>query len=189
MPPSGFDEAVAALLDSLDRGERAAFGGDELAVILRGLGRFLRSRFPGLPREDVVDIVNEALLGLMTAATEGSLDRSRSPAAYLTTIAYREAIDVLGRRERAAEPEEIAKAAGESDPIPALLELLSDRETILDLMRHARDSGQDELNDLIRCWIDLDSAGEAPTLRKLAARLSISHTEVGRRLDRLARLR
>jgi hypothetical protein len=66
--------------------------------------------------------------------------------------------------------------------------VLSDRETILELMRRARDSGPHELHDLIRRWRDIESAGGTPALRELGEDLCISHTEVRRRLDRLAAL-
>jgi DNA-directed RNA polymerase specialized sigma24 family protein len=185
-----FDEAVIALLDMIERGE-GTFYGLELEVIMQGLGRLVGSRFSSLTREDVVDAVNEALARFIAAAREGKVDRSRNPAAYLTAIALNFAIE-LRRRQRAeqlAEPEEIERAAGGEDPLQDFIQLLSDRQTILELMRRARDSGQHELNDLIRCWRDLVSVGETPTLRELGICLGISHTEVRRRLDRLAKLR
>jgi hypothetical protein len=175
----------------VERGEGDAFQGPELDVIMQGLGRLVGSRFASLSREDVVDAVNEALARFIAAAQKEGVGRSRSPAAYLTTIALNFAAD-LRRRQRAeqlAEPEEIERAAGGEEPLEEFVQLLSDRQTILALMGRARDSGQHELNDLIRCWRDLVSADDAPTLRALGVCLGISHTEVRRRLDRLAELR
>jgi hypothetical protein len=190
MPQSAFDEAVVALLDAVEHGEGDAFTGAALDVIVQGLGRFLRASFPGLPREDVVDAVDEALLRFIVAAREGKIDRQARPAAYLTTIASHNAVDVLRRQqgEQAVEPEEIEEAVGDDDSFENLDRLLSDRETILTLMQRARDSGQHELNELMQCWLDMDFAGQKPTLRDLGAHLQISHTEVRRRLDRLAQL-
>jgi DNA-directed RNA polymerase specialized sigma24 family protein len=187
--PGEFDGAVAALVGSLAEGEEGApFSDDQLEVILQGLGRFVRSRFPTLGREEVVDSVNEALARFIDAVRQDRVDVGSRPAAYLTKTTENISIDAVRERETPVDEEVLDELSGEDTSFESFLNVLSERTTILKLMRQARDTGQHELNELIRCWMDVDASGEKPTLRKVGARLGISHTEVRRRLDRLADL-
>lgn len=185
-----FDDAVTALMDAIGEGDSNAFLGADFDVILQGLGRLIRSRYGSLSREDVVDVVNEALLRFVAAVRDGRVDPTRRPAAYLTTVAINTATEVLRQRrsEELVGQEELERAARTEESLDALLARHDDRRAVRDLMQRAREAGEHDLADLIRCFRDLVASGEQPTLRELGTSLGISHTEVRRRLDRLAAL-
>jgi RNA polymerase sigma factor (sigma-70 family) len=182
-----FDAAVLALMAALESGEPL----DEarLAVLLQGMGRFLRSRFNTLGREDVVDAVNEGLVRFIAAVRDGRVDPDRRPAGYLTRTAENAALDRLRQQARETTAfEDVPEPESEDAPLDALVNLLASQAIVLGLMAAARDRGEHELNVLIEEFLNLAEHGARPTLRALGAALGVSHTEIHRRLERLASL-
>ncbi len=180
-----FDAAVLALMAALASGER--LDDAQLAVLLKGLGRFLRFRFPALGREDVVDAVNEGLVRFIAAVREGRVDPGGRPAGYLTRTAENAALDRLRQRSREAPTlDDVDELESSDAPLDALLDLLTSQAIVLELMATARDRGEHELNVLIEAYRNLAEHGSTPTLRQLGAALGVSHTEIHRRLERLA---
>jgi RNA polymerase sigma factor (sigma-70 family) len=180
-----FDAAVLALMASLESGEPLEDA--QLAVLLQGLGRFLGARFSALGREDVVDAVNDALVRFIAAVREGRVDPDRRPAGYLTRIAENAALDRLRQQAReTTDFDDVQERESEEAPLDALLNLLTSQAMVLELMAAARDRGEHELNMLIEAFLNLAEHGARPTLRELGAALGVSHTEIHRRLERLA---
>jgi DNA-directed RNA polymerase specialized sigma24 family protein len=178
-----FDAAVLALVASVEHGE--PFAEEDFQIMVRGLGRFLRARFGTLPRADVVDCVNEAVTRFIAAIQAGQVLTSMRPAGYVTRIAERVALDRVDRSPPAAIESNVEDVPDEDDPESALLDALASRQDVLKLMIRVRERGEHELNDLIRAWRDLAQPGKVPSRRQLGSVLQISHTEVGRRIERL----
>jgi RNA polymerase sigma factor (sigma-70 family) len=182
-----FDAAVLALMISLESG--APLAEHPMNVLLLGLSRFLRSRFRTLSRDDLVDAVNDALVRFIAAVGDGKVDRRRNAAAYLTRTAQNAAHDLLRQRTRETQPYAVIdQLQAEAPVIDELLDLLASRAMVLELMAVARDEGEHELNALISTYLNLADAGGRPTLRELGDALGVSHTEINRRLERLAEL-
>lgn len=182
-----FDAAVLALIASLDNG--TVFKDAELGILVQGLGRFLRARFQTLNRDDVVEAVNDAVVRFIAAVREGKVDQRARPAAYLTRIASNAAVDLLRlRSHEVSDVEAIDEEPADDAALEALVEALSSKALVIQLMAIAKDRGEHELNLLIAAYRNLAQPGKTPTLRQLAAELGLSHTEVRRQLDRLAAL-
>jgi DNA-directed RNA polymerase specialized sigma24 family protein len=182
-----FDAAVLALVGSLHDGVK--FAEQELAVLVQGLGRFLRARFQTLDREEVVDLVNETIVRFIEAVRRGHVDPRIRPAGYMTQMAMNFALDRL--REGAREipcSEEADERTAEDPNFEVVVETLASETMVFDLMGAARDGNRHELNLLISTYLNAARPGCTPTLRGLAELLGISHTEVRRQLADLARL-
>jgi DNA-directed RNA polymerase specialized sigma24 family protein len=181
-----FDAAVLALIASVESDE--PLSERHLAVLLQGLGRYLRATFRGLDREDEVDAVNDGLLRFIEALRSGRVNPQAKPAGYLTRTVANAAVDRLRQRRREAPDVDIEELADDDTSLDDVLELLVGQDAVLRLMARVRDCGEHELNDLIRTFKDLAEVGRTPTQRQLGAALNLSHTEIRRRLDRLAAL-
>ncbi len=181
-----FDTAVLALLNAVE--SHSEFGEAELNVVTLGPGRFLAAAYGSLERDERTDVLDESLVRFIAAANAGAIDRSQSPAAYLTRTAAHAAIDVL-RRRRHDDPAGDAAEVGEEDAsLSAVVDRLASRTQVLRLMRLAIDRGENDLVRLMRAFLNMSASGTTPTLRQLGDRLDLSHTEVRRQLDRLAEL-
>jgi Sigma-70 region 2 len=181
-----FDTAVLALLNAVE--SHGEFREAELNVVTLGLGRFLAAAYGGLDRDERTDVLDESLVRFIAAARTGAIDRSQSPAAYLTRTAANAAIDVLRRRRHDDTGGDAAELGEEDASLGAVVDRLASRAQVVRLMRLAIECGEDDLVRLMRAFLDIGESGATPTLRQLGERLGSSHTEVRRRLDRLAEL-
>jgi len=103
------EEGVKALLGGDDRSVAAAL--EAIARHLRdGLCAWLRRSFPGLSPEDLADVWQETLVGVLRAVREERLDLARPLVPWLCKVASRRAVDIM---RRSATNESALAAVGE----------------------------------------------------------------------------
>jgi DNA-directed RNA polymerase specialized sigma24 family protein len=179
-----FSVAVVRLLEALQSEGPEAGNPDDLTVVLDGLSRFLRVRFPTLSNADVADIADESLLRLLEASRAGRLDPARSPAPYLTRIAHNLAVSRL-RQPLGLELEENL-AEPDDDDLARLLDARATDERLKAALQRAAEAGDHMVIRVARVWLDLAQVGRAaPPSRDVAERLGVSHTTVNEALARL----
>lgn len=179
-----FDRAVEALAAA---SLGAEFGRADFAPLTGGLGRYLRAAFPGLGREEILDLISIAIERFIAAVQAGRLDTRQRPAAYLTRIAQRAALDELAAQRRLRSLSgHVESAAPGRDELEPLLGAIGGAEQVRVLRERALLAGREELIELVDVYLSLATAGRQPTLREIGHALGISHTEVRLRLDELA---
>jgi DNA-binding transcriptional ArsR family regulator len=68
------------------------------------------------------------------------------------------------------------------DMAAEVIEALSSEEVVDELLRLNRDQGRDDLNAVIRAFLDLADLGEKTTFRAVAAKLGLAPSTVSSRL-------
>lgn len=186
-----FDESVDRLVALID-GDATAVTSALLAQVRAGLASSVRGKVSGLSEADVDDVVGSAIVRFVEAVlTPGRLDRQKPAAAYLTTITYNAAYDVLRRRQRRPEDQSVdsAQEAEGDDPIAQFLRAESSRAVIRAALAAAAEHGDYVVTKVVASWRDLASVLErAPTTREVAEAAKVSHTTVRRALARFQQL-
>ncbi len=110
----------------VSNGVRASDGEELTEVDRRRMVSYLRRRYSkGISREDVEDLVQEALIEVFVRRRRG--ERIKNPIAYMRAVAWRDARDLLrARREIAIDPSDQV-LAGVADPSSPPEERLDDR--------------------------------------------------------------
>ena len=183
------EEALQRLCTAIAAGGPGARG--DLDVVVAALSRISRGAAPGLPREELVDVVSAALETLVSSVSDGSLARDRPVSPWLAVVTRRKAYDALRRGTREAPNEHVTMRAPAghdgSDAIEQLINRIVAHDRVADVMRAIASAGDHALNDTLRVWCHLAALGEAPSYRAVAAALGISHTAVRKRLQTLPR--
>jgi DNA-directed RNA polymerase specialized sigma24 family protein len=175
-----FEAAVAALLD--DFAAEGTFAEAEMKVVLGGLSRYLRATVGGLSHDDLTEVIDVALLEFLEAAHAGRVERKLSPGGLLIRLARWRALDFLRQRATQAEPVVELEEEEGVDMAAEVIEALSSEEVVDELLRLNRDQGRDDLNAVIRAFLDLADLGEKTTFRAVAAKLGLAPSTVSSRL-------
>jgi len=166
------------------RGGRAP-SQDDVQAVVGVLRQWLARR--GLQSEEVEEVAADAVLRLITAAEAERLDPARPAGAWLRVVADHLALDALQQRRRrgqtVAYDEQAHDLAGDDDRVAALFDEWAAADDVARALRRAGDAGQHEIVRAIATWLDLAAAdGEAPSSRRVAERMGVSHMTVQRAL-------
>lgn len=162
-----------------------------MQAVLGVLRKWLAPR--GLQSEDIEEVAADAVLRLITAAEAERLDPTRPAGAWLRVVADHLALDALRQRRRRGQTvayEEWAHdRVRDDDQVAALFDEWAAADDVARAMRRAGDSGQHEIVRAIATWLDLAAAdGEAPSSRRVAERMGVSHMTVQRALRAFRKL-
>ena len=152
------------------------------------LRRYLQRRYcPPLSASDVAEIAADAVSQMYEASRRGLVLAGKNPTGYLLKIAANSA---LARIRRAGRDLPVDAAAGvavlNDDPTAARLDQVATADLVQRAMRHALD--QDDVTAFrvaTHLLDEIQRTGTAPSNRRTAAVLALSHAGVAKALHRL----
>lgn len=154
---------------------------------MRILERWLARR--RLSPEDREEVIVDAVARLISAAEQNRLDPQRPAGAWLRVVADHLALDRLRRHgpEPAEFDEQVHWQGQEDERIAALLDRTAAAEQVAEALAGAVRDGELEVVRIVATWLDLATFdGEAPSSRRVAERMGISHMTVQRGLKSFA---
>lgn len=177
-------DPVDALVERLRAGR--PLSGDQFEALLVVLRMWLSRR--ALPREDLDEVAADAVIRLVTAVEQGRLDPERPAGAWLRVVADHLALDLLKRKQRRPSTVEFDERAHDmarnDERIVALLDENAAGADIARLMRAFADADRQDVVRVVATWLDLaEFDGVAPSTRRVAERMGISHASVQRMLN------
>jgi DNA-directed RNA polymerase specialized sigma24 family protein len=174
-------EAAQRLSEHAARHGREQLSSTDVEAVRDALYAFLLARYRALGADEVLDVVDEALLRLVETSAEAE-EPLEHAAAWLFTVAKNEALTRL-RRLRTGDrmpPDEL-----DDDELAMLLDADASRSMVEDGFRRATSAGDHIAIRVVGAWLDLAAElGEAPSSRLVAARSGYSHTTVNDALGR-----
>jgi DNA-directed RNA polymerase specialized sigma24 family protein len=151
--------------------------------------RFLMSRFR-LVSADADDIASDVMLRFFQLQAEGRLDSTQNPASYLLRAAQWKGLDFLRRHQRDLQREVLRDPAlmpetARDDEIAVALEENATVTRVRRALTRTREAGDHTAYSVVTSVLDeIDRTGSRPSYRATAAELGLSHTAVGKALER-----
>jgi DNA-directed RNA polymerase specialized sigma24 family protein len=146
-----------------------------------GLRRFLLVRYRTLGPDELLDIVDEAMLRLLRESRRQGREL-QNPSGWLITVAGRLALDALGKLGGAVDREHRTR---DDDEIARMIDRAASKESLRVGIERAI-AHQDRICvHVVTAWLDLAAeTGKEPPSRDVGDRCGVSHTTVNNALAR-----
>lgn len=161
--------------------EDAAPSGEDHAAVRAGLIRALLARFRSLGPDELLDVVDEAVIRLLSESRRQGSELDK-PAGWLVRTASNMAHDRVRRQARSGE---LRHEPWRDDETFQLIEAAWSSQSIRTALAQAVAAGEWTVVTVVTAWIDLASeTGSAPSSRQVGQRVELSHTTVNEALNR-----